>query len=175
MALSPFPRPQDQDTILSKDGWPIEDRTDASHNKLPLPVIQEAARLLTLQGVQFASRTVDLGRPVGRLSCVSTTPADLPRIRFAVRANRPHPSRFILLGEELPPETSKVTLILKRASEKEAYILIASWFGEQAQPEPWDRRATPEAKAFWRKHALVWGSHDADPDTLTPIPPPSFL
>lgn len=161
--------------ILSRNGWPILDRTDASHNQIPLHLLQEAAAQVALDEAPFVAKTADLGRMVGRLSCIPTTPKDIPRIRFAVRKNRTKPSRFILLGSELPPETSRITMILKRAAEQEAYILIAAWFGEQAMPEPWDRHATPQAKDFWRTHALVWGSHEADPLTLTPIPHPAFL
>ena len=65
-----------------------------------------------------------------------------------------------------PEPTQKVTVILK-AGDAGDYVLITAFIGASAEPEPWDRNATPQSVAFWNSHALVWGSEPVVPGTET--------
>ncbi len=110
----------------------------------------------------FFVSTIDLGRVVGRNSCVQVGEDD--EIVFAQREGRKGLSRFVQNRE--PEPCSVVTVILKKGDNGE-YILITAWVGLQAQPEPWDRNATEQSVAFWTKSALVFGSEPIVQGTLT--------
>jgi len=110
----------------------------------------------------FLSETVDLGRVVGESTCVETAQHDI--VLFAQRHGRRGLSHFV--QERDPVPTSKMTIILKRATPRE-YILITAWFGTQAQPEPWDPKASEQSFSFWTQHALIWGSEPIIPGTVT--------
>lgn len=154
--------------LQTKDGREVRDRS-VSHTRLDPALLAEALSLVSVGSAGFLSATVDLGRIVGDCVCVPTTAKDLPLVVFARRPGRNGLTRFVKKAS-LPD--ARVTLILKLASEGPFYVLITAWIGGPAFPEPWDRRANAEAKAFWRCHALVWGCEEVEESSVTIIPPP---
>lgn len=110
----------------------------------------------------FFATTIDLGRIVGNQTRVSTTSDD--DIVYAQRVGRQGLSRFVKNRE--PEPCSTVTIILKKGDQGE-YILITAWVGTQAEPEPWDQKATAQSGAFWSKSALIFGSEPIIQGTLT--------
>lgn len=122
---------------------------------------EEARRLLPAALAKISGRTLgqdlnevelDFGHTIGKSIRVETGPDD--EIVFARRPGRDGPTRFVLNRE--PEPTSKMVVILKRA--RDGFVVITAWIGSKAEPEPWDRFATPRSKVFWSRNALVWGS-----------------
>lgn len=167
----PQPPPPELPPLQTKDGWPVEDRTQ-SHNKLAPDLLARVLARVEVGGRPFQKTTVEMGEVVGESTCLKTSPKDIPSILFAQRPGRKGLTRFI--QSDTPNPSSLVTVILKKMSEKEAYVLIASWIGGDAEVEPWDARATPKSRAFWRSHALRFGSEEIEDGSQTRIPPPDF-
>ena len=157
--------------LRTRDGWNVEDRTQ-SHNKLAPALLSRVLEKIEVGGRPFQKVTVDMGEVVGESTCLRTTPKDIPNILFARRPGRTGLTRFI--QSDTPNPSSLVTVILKKMSEKEAYVLISSWVGGDAEVEPWDPRATPKAKAFWRTHALRFGTEAIEEGSQTRVPPSDF-
>lgn len=158
--------------LRTKDGSHVEDRTH-SHAKIPLSLLARVLALVVAGGRSFFKTTVDLGEIVGEGNCLPTTAKDIPRIVFARRVGRKGLTRFVESNEPCP--TSLVTVVLKAMQEKEGYVLIAAWIGADAEVEPWDARATEDARRFWKSHALRWGSEEVEPSTRTRVHPPAFV
>ncbi len=157
--------------LQTADGWEVRDRS-VSHTRIDPALVAEAIALVRVGSAAFLSPTVDLGRVVGDCVCVPTTAKDLPAVVFARRPGRNGLTRFV--KKPAIPD-SRVTLVLKRASEGPFYVLITAWIGGPAFPEPWDRRATSEARAFWKNHALAWGCEETEEGSETIIPTAYFL
>jgi hypothetical protein len=133
-------------------GEAVYDRYN-SHSKLSPELLREALGKVSMQG-EYAAVSVEFDRVVGATTCVKTTKSD--RIIFAHRPNRRGRTRFVLDREPEPTQT--VSLVLKRREQDAGeVILISSWCGALAEPEPWDANATPNSEEFWATHALIWG------------------
>ncbi len=117
-----------------------------------LPALSEALGRVYLHGEKFRKIQVDFDRVVGLNMCVVTGPDD--QIVYAQRSGRIGKTRFV--RNRQPEPCRSVVVILKKADEGDYYILISAFIGEDPQPEPWDRSATPSAKVFWENHALIW-------------------
>ena len=171
----PPPQPSGLKKVgLTQDAFAVFDRP-SSHHHLGSELLAEALGRITLDGRPFVKERVDFGRIIGTTDCVATTAQD--RISFSQRDGRAGPTRFVHNRE--PEPWTGVIIILKRMSGDEGYLLITAFVGTAAEPEPWDRNATPAAFDFWSNHALVWGSCQVVPGTETtrcpwtaPTPPP---
>ena len=120
-----------------------------------LAVLPTALAQVESNGRGFFIEEVDFGQPIGETICVTTGPGD--EIVYANRPKRRGPSRFV--KNRAPEPCSSVVIILKTADdEPEAFVLVTAFIGHKPEPEPWDRNATPQSRAFWATHALVWGS-----------------
>ncbi len=118
---------------------------------------------INAQGRQFLTEEVDLGRHVGETVCVPTGSGD--EIIYAKRPRRDGHSRFVKNRD--PEPCNAVTVILKRDDFEACYVLITAFVGHRPEPEPWDRNATANSRAFWDSHALLWGSENIVPGTET--------
>jgi hypothetical protein len=96
---------------------------------------------------------VDFGEPIGNTICVSTDDND--EIIFARRPKRGGYTRFVKNRQSEP--TSKLTVILTKDRQTNDYLILTTYFGPKAEPEPWDYKARGSALVFWRNHALVYG------------------
>ncbi|OGR85788.1 MAG: hypothetical protein A2901_01600 [Elusimicrobia bacterium RIFCSPLOWO2_01_FULL_54_10] len=140
---------------------------------------EDAARFLapTLYRVEskgrpFIVETVEFDSTVGKSVCVETTDAD--EIVYAQRQGRRGLSRFVKNREAEP--TDAVTVVLKKDSREDYYVLIAAWCGATAEKEPWDPNIRDpdelfRAQDFWASHALIWGSEPIVPGTETAVCP----
>jgi hypothetical protein len=102
----------------------------------------------------------DMGRPVGLSDLVEIDETD--KILYAKRLNRDNYTRFVLNRQAEP--TNFVTVVICKDSESN-YELWSAWVGRAAPQFPGDEHETPDSKAFWRTHALVWGNQEIQPNT----------
>lgn len=138
----------------SLDGHLVFDRPK-SHHHLPIALLSRAIAMASIGDVDFAKIVIDFREPVGRSSCVQTTATDT--IVFAYRIGRRGLTRFVLNRE--PEECSRVVLLFKaKRDHPSGYLLLTGFIGNDSEPEPWDPMSTPSSRAFWAKHALVWGT-----------------
>lgn len=119
--------------------------------------LKDALGKVDAKGREYIEETVNFENVSGEAYCVETDGND--EIVYAKRPNRDGYSRFVL--NKNGQITNRLTIVLKKAVEKNSYVLITAYWGEVAEPEPWDKRATPKSRKFWEKHALVWGSVEA--------------
>ncbi|MFA6534111.1 MAG: hypothetical protein WCT37_02980 [Patescibacteria group bacterium] len=127
-------------------------------------LLPEALGKIDPAGRKFLVEEVDFGRLIGGTTCAATGPDD--EVLFAKRPKRFGHSRFVKNRTAEP--CSSIVVILKKAEDfDETYILITAFIGHRPEPEPWDRNATANSRAFWDSHALVWGSEPTVPGTET--------
>lgn len=136
------------------------------HEKLT-DLLPEALARINADGRRYFTEQVDFGRPVGETSRVATKPGD--QIVYAQRANRSGLTRFV--KNRKAESCSAVTVVLKKDDRDDYYILITAFVGYRAEPEPWDKKATPQSSAFWSSQALVWGAEEVIPGTETVMCP----
>lgn len=108
----------------------------------------------------------DMRRIVGQASLVNTNPND--DIVYAKRQGRQNYARFVRHRKAVP--TRYVTVALQ-AEPKGEYVLLSAWLGQAVPQFPGDRFETPESHAFWRSHALIWGSQSIQAGTETTVWP----
>jgi hypothetical protein len=147
----------------TRGGRIVFDRPN-SHSHLDLALVREALERIDGPNVPFAKVVVPMGRPVGFTTCVRTTESD--EIVYAQRRNRAGHTRFVKGRSPIP--CANVVVVLKQTEQDaNAYVLITAFVGNDAEPEPWDRNATPAARDYWSRHALVYGSEECVPGTET--------
>jgi len=145
-----------------KSGERVVDR-HASHLHGDVVALLPAALAAIESGSKkFLVASHDFGCVIGESVCVATEPSDT--IVYAQRLCRFGFTRFV--KNRSPEPTTKVTAILK-AGDGGEYVLITAFIGAPAEPEPWDRNATADSRAFWDSHALIWGSEPTIPGTET--------
>lgn len=152
---------------VTKDGCVVFDRPN-SHYHVDLMLLAEAISRVALHGKSFVTECVDFGRMIGTSDCVATVSGD--DIVFAQRKGRAGLTRFVT-NRTAEPCSSVVVVLKRREEDSHSYILITAFVGAVAEPEPWDKKATPASQAFWSNHALVFGSQPTLPETLTKICP----
>jgi hypothetical protein len=146
----------------TKNSFAVLDRPN-SHTHMAPDLLTEVIARLEPPALPFVKLRVDLGRVVGQSICVQTGTQDA--IVYARRVNRQGPTRFVC--DRRPVDCHSVIVILKATAMPKAFILISAFIGDHAEPEPWDRNATPAAWEFWRHHALIWGAEPVVPGSET--------
>ena len=142
----------------------VVDRYRSHLHQDVLDLLPEALSRIRSEGRGFFKEVVHFDRVVGESTCVATREGDV--ILFAQRPKRWGLTRFV--ANRAPEPCSSVVVILKTADGMPgAYVLLTSFIGASAEPEPWDRAATAESLNFWANHALIWGSEIVDPLTTT--------
>lgn len=133
----------------------------ASHSSV-LALLPDALSRVASRGRDVIADEIDFGRPIGESICVRTTTADT--IVFAQRPRRLGLTRFVC--GRTPEPCSGVVVVLRKEVTGE-YQLATAYIGRRAEPEPWDRYATPNSVAFWNTHALIWGAEQTISGTET--------
>lgn len=146
-----------------KSGEVVVDRHQSHLHAGVERLLPEALDRIDPAGKDFLVEEVDFGRPIGQTTCVATGAGD--QIVFAKRPRRWGHSRFVANRE--PEECSSMVVILKKAEDVGGYVLITAFIGHRPEPEPWDRNATANSRAFWDSHALIWDSEPVVPGTET--------
>lgn len=144
-------------------GEPVYDRPNSHLHEGVAGLLPEALMQIRTEGRQMIAEEVDLGRFIGITTGVETTLED--EIIFAQRVGRKGLTRFVKNREGTP--TSFLTVVLQKNQSEESYTCLTAWVGRKAEPEPWDRRATEQSVAYWRSHALLWGSEPVVQGTET--------
>ena len=119
------------------------------------------------EGRKFLIEEVKFDRIVGETVCVPTTDAD--EIVWAKRPKRFGHSRFV--KNRKPEPCDRVVVVLKRDDVEDYYVLIPAFVGHRPEPEPGDRNANGNSRAFWESRALIWGSEETIPGTETTVCP----
>ncbi len=152
-------------TLRTGDGCVIRVPPNAREHLVAHPEtighLAAAAQRVSAQGVtDYLDVEVDLGCEIGSPGFLPT-----PRIRaneraqFALRPNRPAPSRVV---KTAAPQTSVLSIRAQRGETGDLELLTAH-AGHLAPPEPWDAKALSKLElsldavlGFWCSHALVW-------------------
>lgn len=140
-----------------KSGEDVVDRFNSHLHVDVNAILPEALEKIESQGRSFIVEEIQMGRIIGKTTCVVTKPDD--QIIYAKRPKRFGYTRFV--KNRQPEICSSVVVILKTADgemDRGKYVLITAFVGGKSEPEPWDRNATNNSKKFWDEHALVWGS-----------------
>jgi hypothetical protein len=136
-------------------GEEVVDRYRSHLHRPVLALLPEALSRVESGRRGFILAEVNFGLVIGVTTCVATRAGD--EVVYAKRPKRAGLSRFVKNREAEP--CSSVVVILKAADEfPAAYVLVTAFIGQKPEPEPWDRNATANSRAFWKSHALVWGS-----------------
>ena len=147
----------------TRGGRVVIDRPN-SHSHMDPALVREALERIDGPHGPFAKIVVPMGRSVGHTTCVPTNESD--EIVYAQRLNRAGHSRFVKGRSPIP--CANVVVVLKQTEQDaNAYVLITAFVGNDAEPEPWDRNATPAARCYWNRHALIYGSEECMPGTET--------
>lgn len=137
-------------------GEAVVDRHQSHIHSTATLLLPAALQKIDARGRDFCKEVVDFGRVIGETTCVGTGPND--RVVYARRPKRSGLSRFVM--NRIAEPCSRLVVILKKG-DRDEYILITTFVGDGAEPEPWDRNATAASREFWSKKALVWGSEEA--------------
>jgi len=148
-------------------GEEVVDRYRPHLHQDAMSILPEALQKISAKGRNFIIEEVKFDRIVGESICVATRPGD--QIVYARRPKRWGLTRFV--RNRKPEQSSSVVVIIKKAEEGNFYILITAFVGSIAEPEPWDRNATPTSRDFWNTHALVWGYEEVISGTETTLCP----
>lgn len=140
-----YPQPNGYDLALASD----------------LTVTPEALEFLlkeVINTIQIAERTKEqlvitkaFDKVVGVTLAVETSLSD--EVFYATRRRRRGYYRFV--KNRKPEPTNLFTTVISFVPTEEFYEVTTCYFGDKTPPAPWDRRATPEAMAFWKNHALI--------------------
>lgn len=146
-------------------GEVVVDRHRSHLHQSVLALLPEALSRVESERRGFILAEVCFGRVIGVTTCVATRAGD--EVVYAKRPKRLGFTRFVKNREAEP--CSSVVVILKAADEfPAAYVLVTAFIGQKPEPEPWDRNASANSRAFWETHALVWGSEPVIDGTETP-------
>ena len=150
-------------------GEPVIDRlnshfaTHAAAYPQLAQLLPEALQKINSQGRNFVAEEVDMGRIVGESILVETCLGD--EVIFAQRLNRQGLTRFV--KNRQPVSCRYITVLLKKASEGNFYILMTVFVGRRVPDEPWSEFANRESVRFWNSHALIWDYEEIVPGTET--------
>ena len=144
-----------QKVLYSSENLKVYDRYK-SHNHISrrdLHLLQIAIKnnIDNILANEFIILSHSFEENIGKTSCVRVSDND--RFFYAKRKNRSGYSKFVLDRE--PEDCNNVIAILKQTTVENEYILITSFVGNPAEPEPWDKIATQKAFDFWESHALI--------------------
>lgn len=145
-----------------KSGEVVVDRFNSHLHAGVAALLPAALDLIDSAGREFLVEEVDFGRPIGETTCVATAAGD--QIVYAKRPRRFGLTRFV---KNRRPESCDSIVVILKAGDGGEYVLITAFVGHRPEPEPWDRNATTNSRAFWTSHALVWGSEPVVPGTET--------
>jgi hypothetical protein len=127
-----------------------------------LGLVAEGLRHITLHGEDINVEW-DMGRAIGYDFVISTAETD--SVFYAQLSRDSTYTRFIKNGA--PLSTQRITLILHRSEDKNAYELQDAWIGRLSPPRPGSTNETTESRPYWEKHAFVLGSQSLQPRTVT--------
>jgi hypothetical protein len=148
---------------VTKDGITVIDRHNSLCHLARKLLAEALSRIDLSRATEFANISVPMLRVIGNSTCVPTDSNDM--VVYAQRVDRAGITRFVIDRAAVP--SSKIQVILKATADRSKWVLITAFIGDAAEPEPWDRKATPRSADFWRSHALLWGSQPVVPRTAT--------
>ena len=131
-----------------------------------MELVQEALPKLVIPREQPQVRLeVDMGRPLGKLELVEIRPGE--EVIYAKRPNRDKYAPFVSRKPEELETTSSLVLRLDKVNENE-YDLYTAFIGRLTPSLPHgDGKDRPEIIEFWNTHALVLGTQEIVPETVT--------
>ncbi|MCR4991724.1 MAG: hypothetical protein K6A45_01625 [Lachnospiraceae bacterium] len=144
-----------------------------AHSDVALEHIIEAITKVDSFDGQFFMGTVDLGRVIGKSTCVQVTEEDWAKglVICLTRKGRKGETPFVLNRE--PEDTRSLTLGMCIDREDGYFKLFTAFYGVKGEREPWDPNIkTKEEKwisqKFWKEHALVYDKDAIDWETCKP-------
>ncbi|OGG58799.1 hypothetical protein A2765_05265 [Candidatus Kaiserbacteria bacterium RIFCSPHIGHO2_01_FULL_56_24] len=151
-----------------KSGERVVDRHNSHLHGDVAALLPAALAEIESGGKQFLVASHDFGRVIGETICVATAAGD--EIVYAQRPRRAGLTRFVK-NRAPEPCSALVAILMKARDEADTYVLVSAFVGHRPEPEPWDKNATANSRAFWDSHALVWGSEPVVPGTETSVCP----
>lgn len=146
----------------SKDGKAVYDRVGSHLHAGVSALLAEVVSKVECGDEEFIQAQVGFNRVIGEKTLVQVKGGD--NIVYAVRRGRKGHTKFV--KNRQPVACSSVCIVLKRTTTG-SYVIITAFIGEVAEPEPWDKKATSASLSFWERHALVYGSEEILPESLT--------
>ena len=129
---------------------------------------QEIIARTSLDGDKPILFDTDMGRTVGNTDLVENRPGDV--IVFARRRNRG--DIYTSFNKTQSPQPCSVVSVAFKYLEDNTYELASAWIGPLDSPSfPGEPEATPDSKAYWLAHSLVWGTQEIQPGTETSVCP----
>lgn len=135
-----------------------------AHQDVDMAVVDEALKKINFVG-DFFIGSVDMGRIIGKTSCVEVKPTD--EVIYFYRKNRSGKTPFV--KNRVPIDTKNITICLKKDWKSGRPILVTAYYGDRAPMEPWDARRKgcnakeiEECDIFWKSHALIYDVNSID-------------
>lgn len=132
--------------------------------------LEDALRQIDSHERKKIGEIIQFPQIIGKNNCVRTKKGE--EIVYAKRRGRDFYSRFVKGREETDCD-SMVIVLEKNPTKGNAYFLITSYIGNHyisfdrdTEDEYLGRASRKIRNHFWQNHALVWGSHDIEVDTI---------
>ncbi len=125
-----------------------------------IEVVRKVIPTLTMTGDWLRHET-DMGVVVGYSDLVSTGPND--EIVYALRPFRTQYSRFVK-GKKAEP-TTWLALDIRKIDG--VYTLHTAFPGRVTPSFPGGNYLPEQSREFWANHALVWGTQEVIPESIT--------
>jgi hypothetical protein len=134
-----------------------------SHPKLLGAVIECIPKIVV--NADLAREEFELSYVIGTSDLVATTTND--EIVYALRPHRTKYSRFVKNREPAP--TRYIVIDIRKKSKKSdgSFYLYTCFIGRLTPSFPGGDFLPEQSVEFWSKHALVWGTQEVIPGTIT--------
>lgn len=147
---------------------PVDSHTAIHFDDTPglRELVMEVLEKTELKG-HYVEFETDMGRIIGTSDGVKVDETD--EIVYAKRLKRDVYTPFTKSQQATP--TTLVSMCLVTQADG-SYQLLSAWLGSCGSPDfPGGDNETPDSKAYWTTHALVWGNQAVQVGTETTICP----
>lgn len=155
---------------ITKDGYSVYLTDKSSHAKTHfvhhpklLPAVKKALSDI-YAGDILVRIQIDAGEIVGTRDLIETVPEDT--IVYAIREKRATYSRFV--KNRQPIGSSHFVVDMRKSTPNSMdYYLYTAYVGILTPSFPGGDYLPEQSITFWSNHALVWGSQEIIPGTIT--------
>lgn len=142
-------------------------KTHFAHHPRLEAAVKNAIPNITLHA-EMVRMQVDTTDIVGTSDLIETTSDD--EIVYAMRVARTSYSRFV--KNKKPVETNSIVIDIRRdRNNPTTYFLYTAYVGHLVPSFPGGEYQPEQSIKFWSNHALVWGTQEVLPETITTLYP----
>lgn len=155
---------------ITKNGYNVYFTEESSHAKTHfahhpklLRAVKNALPEITA-GEASVRVQMDTGEIVGTRDLIETVPEDT--IVYALREKRTTYSRFV--KNKQPVNSSQIVIDIRKSSpSSKNYYLYTAYVGILTPSFPGGDYLPEQSLKFWSNHALIWGTQEVIPETIT--------